>query len=91
MHRLPTQGQCNPQRLTGLERQEQAPGLVVGAPDHVHDADADGHRSGNVDQLELFARHLGRRSLAEPQAAQPEAGPAEQQAQEVPVAASAAG
>ena len=29
-------------------------------------------------------RHLGRRALAEPQAAQPEAGPAEQQAQECP-------
>ena len=43
VHGFPPQGQRDPQRLTGLECQEQASGLVVCAADHINDADADGH------------------------------------------------
>ena len=84
MDGFPSQCQCDPERLAGLKGKQQAPGLVVRAADHVDHTDADGHRAVNVDQLEFLCRNLVGRAVAKAHAADPESGPAQEQAQQCP-------
>ena len=79
MGSLHRQGPGDPRRLTGIQGQEQASRLEVGAADRVDHAQADPGRPADVDPREVGGRDLFDVAPAEAQAAKPQHEPSRQQ------------
>ena len=82
--RLNRQGPRDPIGLTGFQCQEQAPGLEIGAPDRVHDAQPAGRRPADIDAGQLLRGDLARVAEMEPESAQADQEPAPEQGQHGP-------